>query len=116
LPLQDQIGHLTARQQLGVDYLLFPKSGRIISVTYPDPQIKLLFRQNREKAMTTGDHAAVAIMGQILQEKSSEIGMTREQIMRQLKKEYEFDVDAAVMELDIRRVSQYLGRKIIVED
>jgi hypothetical protein len=101
----------------GVDYQLFPKSGRVISVTYGDPQIKLLFRQNREKAMTVGDRDAVAVMGQILHEKSSELGidMSRGEIMRQLEKEYGFDVDAAMMELDIRRISQYLGCQVIIE-
>ena len=66
--------------------------------------------------MTAGDRDAVTAMGQILEEKYSKIGMSREQIMRQLEKEYEFDVDAAVMKLDLRRLSQYLGREIILED
>jgi hypothetical protein len=66
--------------------------------------------------MTAGDRDAVAAMGQILEERYSKIGMSREQIMRQLEKEYEFDVDAAVMKLDLRRLSQYLGRDIILED
>jgi|SRR5882762_2287938 len=116
LPLRNQIGHLTAHQQDAIDYVLFPKSGKIITVRFADPGIKHLFRQNREKAMTAGDRDAVTAMGQILEEKYSKIGMSREQIMRQLEKEYEFDVDAAVMKLDLRRLSQYLGREIILED
>jgi hypothetical protein len=66
--------------------------------------------------MTVGDRDAVAVMGQIFHGKSSELGMSRGEIMKQLEKEYGFDVDAAVMVLDVRRISQYLGCQLILED
>lgn len=66
--------------------------------------------------MTVGDRDAVAVIGQIIHEKSLEFGMSRGEIIGQLGKEYGFDVDAAVMEPDISRISQYLGRQIIIDN
>ena len=42
--------------------------------------------------------------------------MTGEELMKQLEREYQFDVDAAVMELHLNRIGQYLGRHIVLEE
>jgi len=48
--------------------------------------------------MTSGDRDAVAAIGQLLVRQAS--GISRREIFGQLKKEYRFDVKAAVAELD----------------
>jgi hypothetical protein len=63
--------------------------------------------------VTVGDRDAVAVMGQILREKESELGMSHGEMIRQLEKVYGFDLDAAV---NVRRISQYLGPRIVFED
>jgi hypothetical protein len=65
---------------------------------------KILSREYRLKATTSGDRDAIAAMAQfIVGMRANMLGLNRGDIMRQLKREYGLDMEAAVTELDKRR-------------
>jgi len=49
----------------------------LTTMNLPDPDIKLAFRQRREKAMTLGDRESVAVLGQSLLYMGDRLGTTQ---------------------------------------
>jgi hypothetical protein len=84
----------------GVDYYLFPDdlSQEPVAVILQDVSIKVIFRNMRADAMGSGDQKAVAALGQLLIGQQSVF--SKAEVLGQLSNEYEFDVGAAVAELD----------------
>jgi hypothetical protein len=83
------------------DYVLFPTGNEVV-MDLLDPDVKLAFRQCREKAMTEGDREAIAALGQFIVYQAEVMETPEEQIIAQLDKEYGFDVGRAVQELNMR--------------
>jgi hypothetical protein len=106
LDLLHQISRVVALQSRNADYVLFADNAREMTICIPHPDIKLTFRQYREKAMTLGDRESVAILGQLLTQRADEVRMTHNQIVAQLRKEYGFDVGHAIQELNARNVGR----------
>jgi hypothetical protein len=84
----------------GIDYYLIPgnPSTEPRGAVFQDLAVKIFFREARAKAMTSGDRDAVAAIGQLLVRQPG--GISRGEILAQLKSEYGFDVEVAVAELD----------------
>jgi len=78
----------------------------LTTMNLPDPDIKLAFRQRREKAMTLGDRESVAVLGQFLLYMGDRLGTTQHQIVAQLGKECGFDVGHAIQELHMQNGGQ----------
>jgi hypothetical protein len=104
--LRFQINNITYAANK-IDYILVNPTGRPRAVNIEHALEKCVFRSFRDKAFTTGDHRAVAAVGQFLVKDPGgpfqAAGVTRKAVLTQLRREFQFDVEAAVDELDRER-------------
>ena len=104
--LRFQINNITYAANK-IDYILVNPTGRPRAVNIEHALEKCVFRSFRDKAFTTGDHRAVAAVGQFLVKDPGgpfqAAGVTRKAVLTQLRREVQFDVEAAVDELDRER-------------
>jgi hypothetical protein len=101
-------------QHPALDYVFFFPSDNIYPVVVQDLVLKVLFRECREKAMTTGNNSAIAKLGEFLSNTLSKpiagpTRPTRQDIVKQLSNEYGFDVNPAILALDKERVNNPQG-------
>jgi hypothetical protein len=101
-----------------LDYVFFLPSDDIYPIVLQDVLTKVIFRQCREEAMTTGNHSAVAKLGEFLSHtlSKSTTGPTRQDVMKQLSNEYGFDVNAAVLALDKERANDPRGLTVLGQE
>jgi hypothetical protein len=101
-----------------LDYVFFLPSDDIYPIILQDVLTKVLFRQCREEAMTTGNHSAIAKLGEFLSYtlSKSTTGPTRQDILKQLSNEYGFDVNAAVLALDKERANDPRGLTMLGQE
>jgi hypothetical protein len=101
-----------------LDYVFFLPSDDIYPIILQDVVTKIHFRQCREEAMTTGNHSAIAKLGEFLSYmlSKSTTGPTRQDIMKQLSNEYGFDVNAAVLALDKERANDPRGLTMLGQE
>jgi hypothetical protein len=102
----------------GLDYIIFLPADDIYPIVLQDVMTKILFRQCREEAMTTGNQSAIARLGEFLSYTLSKFttGPTRQDIMKQLSNEYGFDVNAAVLVLDKERANDPRGLTMLGQE
>lgn len=102
-----QVNYLNSTSDHGVDYILLDGSGRINPIWNNHDISRSVFRRFRDKALITGDRNAVIIVAQYLAkfpgDHSSDPKFTHQDVMRQLTREYGFDVGSAVAELEQSR-------------
>ncbi|KAK7001490.1 MYND-type domain-containing protein [Favolaschia claudopus] len=103
-----------------IDYII-KGSEQENCISYGHPEVQSLFRKFREKAMTTGDRASIAIMAHFLCWMSMaspgavELGTTSEVIVAQFKKEYRFDeLHLAVREMQMRQNMDPVKRPVLL--
>jgi hypothetical protein len=101
-----------------VDYVLFPSSGDPLGFAIQDFKLKAYFRTQRDDAVTTGDREAVATLGEYMTVTNphASMGLTKEDIVKQLTREYDFDVNAAVLRLDVERAGRPSKRPKLLEE
>lgn len=96
LALIHQIGVINANE--GVDYCLFSCSKDLFAVVLPIGIPKMIFRQFRDEAMSSGDREAAAALGQFLVRHQHTY--SKAEVFKQLSNEYGFDMGHAVAQLD----------------
>lgn len=83
----------------GIDYYLIldNPSTEPRDAVFRDLAIKIFFRETHAKAIASGDRDAVAAIGQLLVRQPN--GISRGEILAQLKIDYGFDIEVAVRNL-----------------
>jgi len=109
----------TSQPDLHAEYILFARSGQLIGINIHNPDLRRAFRSYSVKAMTTGDRTAVTVMGQFLISEAHESGatVTRSDIVAQLKREYEVDLDSEIrpVEESDMKLEKYREGATVVE-
>jgi hypothetical protein len=90
----------TSKPDLNIEYVLFTASEDIRCIIINDEDLRRTFRSYCVKAMTTGDKTAVAVVGQFIISQADSLGMTRGDIVGQLGREYEVDVESEIKLLE----------------
>ncbi|KAJ7604335.1 hypothetical protein FB45DRAFT_957124 [Roridomyces roridus] len=89
------------------EYIIFLENDCVLYVSFPDPSISAAFRACRDKALTTGDRRAVAMLAHFLRfiyyndPQPQGIRVDQAAIMKQIMDEYEFpEIVVAVNEME----------------
>ncbi|KAJ7439953.1 hypothetical protein FB451DRAFT_142725 [Mycena latifolia] len=116
-----QVNLLNETFVAGADYVLITRTQRVFRLKVDDANEKRAFRTFRDAALTTGDAAAVAAIGQFLVKPPGgvvgmfnsptaalggpvvQLGMNKQDAFDQLEREYGFDVKPAVEALERKR-------------
>jgi len=85
---------------LNIEYVLLAASEDIRCIIINDEDLRRIFRSYCVKAMTTGDKTAVAVVGQFIISQADSLGMTRNDIVAQLGREYKVDVESEIKLLE----------------
>ncbi|KAJ7608374.1 hypothetical protein FB45DRAFT_1129596 [Roridomyces roridus] len=104
------------------DYLIFLNEGQAY-FSFPHPLIRAAFRTCRDKAMTTGDRRAVAMLGHFLffvynnASQPKKIGVDPADMMEPIETEYDFpEILRAVAEMEERRFLDSAQRPPLIAD
>jgi hypothetical protein len=98
-----QINYLNASSRHGIDYVLLDNSGQPIPFRLEHPELKAIFRRFRDKAFTTGETTTVVGIARLIANNPSDLfgisDLSRKDVLRQLTKEFGFDVGNAIDDL-----------------
>jgi len=98
-----QINYLNASSSHGIDYVLLDNSGQPIPFRLEHPELKAIFRRFRNKAFTTGDINTVVGIARLIANNPSDLfgisDLSRKDVLRQLTKEFGFDVGKVIDDL-----------------
>jgi hypothetical protein len=104
--LLHQISLLNSDTCPGAAYFLIPAKGEPSAMVLESEEAMVNFREIRAEAMGTGDRGAIAALGQCLLWGHVNSCVSRSDLFKQLKKEYGFDVESAVMDYGRRRTAE----------
>lgn len=106
--LLHQIALLNSDTDPEASYFFMPSFDNLSAVVISDTIIQALFHGIRAQAMASGDRAAVIFLGQhFVRTYGDEV--PPKDIFRQLEKEYGFDVQSAVTDLELRSAKECGG-------
>jgi hypothetical protein len=95
-----QINYLNASSSHSIDYVLLENSGQPIPFRLEHPELKAIFQRFRDKAFSTGEITTVVGIARLIANNPSDLfsipNLSREDVLRQLTKEFGFDVGKVI--------------------
>jgi hypothetical protein len=111
-----QINYLNASSSRGIDYVLLDKSGQPFPFRMEHPELKAIFRRFRDKAFTTGEITTVVGIARLIAYNPSDLfgisDLSRKDVLRQLTKEFGFDVEKVIYDLAQSGSADEMGEKM----